>query len=128
MNDPITNPTEAEELLRAAISPDTDPVLSEDQVSRLLDLAEVNGAWSIASLNRAAVLGWEWKAAAAAANFDAGVGTGKTFALSQVYEHCLRQASRYASGQASVAGIAAGSGASIGVLELISVAYADDEE
>ena len=108
---PITDATFARQLLDNAISPTTLPVLTTEQVDALMENVAVSLAddgvtpqYTAADLNRAASLGWQWKAAAASAQFDAGVGPGKSFTLSQLYDHCMQQSALYGSGQLSVVG------------------------
>lgn len=106
---PITDATFARELLENAISPSTTPTLTTAQVDALMDNVAVSDndgtpQYTASDLNRAASLGWQWKAAVASAQFDAGVGTGKTFTLSQLYDHCMQQSALYGSGQLSVVG------------------------
>lgn len=107
---PITDAAFARQLLENAISPDTTPTLTETQVDALMtnvaasDDGDGGTHYTAARLNRAASLGWQWKAAAASAQFDAGVGAGKTFTLSQLYDHCMQQSALYGSGGLSVVG------------------------
>lgn len=106
---PITDAVFARELLENAISPDTMPTLTTAQVDSLMTNVAVSDnagtpEYTAADLNRAASLGWQWKAAAASAQFDAGVGPGKSFTLSQLYAHCMQQSALYGSGQLSVVG------------------------
>lgn len=133
--DPITDPVQALALLENAISPTTLPVLTEAQVTTLVDTiaASDDGAggtqYTPADLNRAASLGWQWKAAAASAQFEAGVGTGKSFKLQQVYDHCMQMSAAYGAGLMSVVGSvdvddgtgAPGRTARIGTLGITSV-------
>lgn len=107
--DPITDAALARQLLESAISPDTMPTLTSEQVDALMtNIAAsedmLGTLYLPADLNRAASLGWQWKAAAASSQFDVGVGTGKTFDLSQLYAHCMNMAAMYGSGQLSVVG------------------------
>ena len=108
---PITDPIEAKMLLISVLRPEERPVLAADEVNRLVERAASDDGsggtvYTVRDLNRSASLGCQWKASAAAAQFEAGVGAGKTFKLNQVYDHWMQLAGLYASGAMSVVGSA----------------------
>ena len=108
--------TEAEATAR--IQEDTQylsaPTLSTAEITRLVLRARVAdtalllpGAtgyvptWDDAGVRGAVSLGWTWKAAKRAGEFEVSVGSGKTFKRDQVYAMCLAMARRYGGGAVS---------------------------
>lgn len=108
---PIIDQTEARALLVSVLRPDSMPTLTTDEIDRLVERAGSDDGdggthYTVADLNRQASLGCQWKASAAASQFETGVGTGKNFKLDQIYDHWMQLAGLYASGSLSVVGSA----------------------
>lgn len=125
MPSPITDEAFAERLLRYSL--DGEPALSEEQIADLMQIAvSLNDVfvpeYTEANLNRAASLGWQFKSALTAKQFD--VGGSKTADRSQWHKHCVQQAADFADGTKSVLGgdnVAGGTRRSgIGVISLTS--------
>jgi hypothetical protein len=107
--DPLTDATQARTLLEQATAWDSDPVLTSTEVDDLMDLAasendDSDTVYTGADLNRAASLGWQWKAGKVAGYFTTALPDGMKFNREQVYEHCMTMAANYASGILSVIG------------------------
>lgn len=102
----ITDPATAERLLRNALG--GKPELTAEQVADLMTIAasDVDGetVYTGPGLNKAAALGWSWKSALQASQYDLGGGQGRTLDRSQWFAHCEHMRSLYASGAASVIG------------------------
>ncbi len=124
--DPLTDATLARTLLEKATAYDSAPVLTAAEVTTLLAQASsLNDAgatvYSGANLNRAASIGWQWKAGKVAGYMTTALPDGMKFNREQVYEHCLTMATRYGTGELSVIGTSlAGRRAGVGVVGLIS--------
>lgn len=84
------------------------PELSEGQIADLMQLASDDDGGTVvypaSGLQRAASLGWQWKAGLVADKYDLGGGQGKTLDESQWFDHCMRMAGAYASGAMHVIG------------------------
>lgn len=102
--DPITVEADARRLLERATAADTKPELTEAEVDDLMAMAESDGAYSGADLNRAASTGWTWKAGKVTPDFTVSLEGGVKFSREQVYAHCLKMADDYLLGSASVIG------------------------
>lgn len=98
--------------LRLNCQPDTDPVLTSDELDTILDLYAVTddlglspsdpgwvGTWDIGGASRKA---WLVKAAKVVPDIDYDVD-GAKYTQSQMYANCMRQADRY--GDAGTASI-----------------------
>lgn len=128
---PITDAAYAERMLRAALG--GEPQLSEEQIADLMvnatSIATVDGLivsqFTERDLNRSASVGWQWKAAITANQYDLGGGAGKTLDRSEWHKHCIQQSVWFADGTYSVLGgsnVAGGSSrkGGIGVIGLTS--------
>lgn len=120
----------ARRLLESAIAMNTNPTLTEAQVDDLMTLAaseddDLNTVYVDVDLNRAASLGWSWKAGMTSDQYDLGGGPGKTLTRSQWFEHCQQMSRSYASGALGVVGGRRGGG--IGSVSFVSPAYTESE-
>ena len=104
-----TDPALVEALLTSAIGVGSDPDLSAGQISDLLGLAMVDGAYTSEGMQRAAVVGWSWKSALTADSYDLSGGTGLALKESQWHAHCVGMALAYRTGAMSVDGLTLGS-------------------
>lgn len=123
--DPVTVAATARTLLERAVAWESVPTLTEDEVTDLLVLAasEDDGTtvYTGRDLNRAASVGWQWKAGKVAGDFTTALPEGMKFNREQVYEHCMTQSAGYAVGTLSVLGTSlVGRRAGIGVVGLVS--------
>lgn len=120
--DPLTDAVLARTLLERAVAWQTAPVLTTQEVTDLLALALTDGAYGGADLNRAASLGWQWKAGKTAGDFTVSLEGGMKFSREQVYAHCMEMAAKYATGELSVLGtsLAGRRRSGIGVIGLVS--------
>lgn len=115
----ISDPELAARLLGYALG--GRPALPESQMTDLVDLAKttIDGeeVYTRSRLNEAAALGWSWKAALTADQYDVAGGNGKSLTRSQWWDHCRRMGDAYVTGTMDVI---AGSnrGAGIGSLGL----------
>jgi len=98
----------AERLLTSALG--GTPELTAGQMADLMQLAaddeDGTTVYPAAGLQRAASLGWQWKASLTADKYDLGGGQGKTLDESQWFDHCMRMAAAYATGAMHVVGTA----------------------
>ena len=101
----------AERLLRSALG--GEPELSAGQIADLMLLAQDTEfdehnvptvVYPRQGLQRAASLGWQWKAGLVSDKYDIGGGPGKTLDESQWFDHCMRMAAAYATGAMDVLG------------------------
>ena len=98
--DPVT----AKQRLTLMVAATTDPVLGDDEVAVLLDLArrpDLDGrapsdpGWvPTFALGAAAAEGWRWKAGRVSDRVDL-VGDDTNLRRSQTHEHCMIMAARY---------------------------------
>lgn len=102
--DPLTDAVLARTLLERAVAWQTAPVLTTQEVTDLLALAVTDGTYGGTDLNRAASLGWQWKAGRVTKNYSQSLGDGVKFSREQVYAHCMAMAAKYATGELSVLG------------------------
>lgn len=119
----------ARRLLEAAVAMTTNPALSATQVDDLMVIAaslddDLNTVYTSGDLNRAASLGWSWKAGLISDQYDIGGGTGKTLTRSQWFDHCQRMSDLYRTGAMGVLGGRRTGG--IGSIGLVSPAYTED--
>lgn len=92
----------AEQQLRAMVSASEEPTLSDDEVTTLLALTAVMDSAGLApthddwtatyDLNRAAAMGWEWKAGKVANQFNFSSEERSKYERSQVYNQCMASA------------------------------------
>jgi hypothetical protein len=118
----------ARRLLEAAVAMTTKPALSAAQVDDLMVVAasldaDLNTVYVDTGLNRAASLGWAWKAGLTSDQYDLGGGPGKTLTRSQWFDHCTQMSRSYASGTLGVLGGRRSGG--IGVISLVTPGYTD---
>lgn len=125
MTSPLTDAAYAERMLRSALG--GEPQLSDEQIADLMLRATSLGPGAVSQyterdLNRAASLGWQWKASLTADQYDLGGGPGKTLDRSQWFAHCMAMTVGYADGTFSVLGspnVATGTpGRGIGVIQM----------
>jgi hypothetical protein len=107
--DPLTDATLARTLLERATAWNSDPVLTTQEVTDLLGLAssvddDDATVYAGTDLNRAASLGWQWKAGKVASYMTTALPEGMKFNREQIYEHCMTQSAMYAVGSLSVLG------------------------
>lgn len=107
--DPLTDPIQARTFLERATAAATKPALTSDEVMDLVVVASslndvLETVYTGTDLNRAAALGWQWKAGKVAGDFTTALEGGMKFNREQVYAHCMDQAARYATGTLSVIG------------------------
>ena len=107
--DPLTSEAQARTLLEQATAWNNAPELTEAEVDDLMDLAASENdaeetVYTGTDLNRAASLGWQWKAGKVAGYFTTALPEGMKFNREQVYEHCMTMAANYATGALSVIG------------------------
>jgi hypothetical protein len=125
----LTDAALARRLMERAVAMTTNPTLDAAQVDDLMTLAEsldadANTVYTDADLNRAASIGWLWKAGLTSDQYDLGGGQGRTLTRSQWYDHCTQLANAYGNGTLNVLG-GSGTRGSIGVITL--AAYPDAE-
>ena len=120
--DPLADAALARSLLERAVAWQTAPALTAQEVTDLLALADTAGTYGGTDLNRAASLGWQWKAGRVTKNYAQSLGDGVKFSREQVYAHCMEQAAKYATGELSVLGtsLAGRRRSGIGVVGLVS--------
>lgn len=107
----------AEAQLRAMVQASSEPLLTDDEITTLLSLTAVVDADGLApthddwtatyDLNRAAAMGWEWKAGKVANQFNFSSEERSKYERSQVYNQCMASARMYKSrihGTASIPG------------------------
>lgn len=129
--DPLTDATLARDLLQRAVAHETNPVLSVAEVDSLMTIAtslDVEGVevFTGADLNRAASLGWQWKAAKVAADFNVALPEGQRYDRAQAFEHFMDLAGQYASGAMSVLGSSlSGARGGIATIGLVSTLGSD---
>lgn len=107
MASPVTDAVLARRLLDAALGglPALEPERMDDLMLLATSLDESGSVqYTERDLNRAASLGWQWKAGLTANQYDLGGGSGKTLDRSQWFDHCMRMAAGYADGAFSVMG------------------------
>ena len=95
-------------LIRNALGPGSTPELEDEQYDALVDLAMPDGIGDGESLQRAAVVGWGWKSALTADQYDLKAASGASLTRDQWFQHCLQMASAYRSGALSVDGSTVG--------------------
>ncbi|MGB3330697.1 MAG: hypothetical protein WBA46_17175 [Thermomicrobiales bacterium] len=82
------------------------PVLTDEQIDELVADARstVDGVdvWTGSALNESAALGWAWKSALTADQYDLAGGSGKSLTRSQWHAHCRRMTAAFTSGSLSV--------------------------
>lgn len=82
------------------------PTLTDEQLDELVEDARstVDGVdvWTGGALNGSAALGWAWKSALTADQYDVAGGSGKSLTRSQWHAHCRRMAAAYTAGSLSV--------------------------
>lgn len=129
--DPVTVEATARTLLERAVAWDSAPELTSDEIDDLLILAESVDdddatVYAGNDLNRAASVGWQWKAGKVAGYFTTALPEGMKFNREQVYEHCLTQSAGYAIGSLSVLGTSlSGNRAGIRSIGLMTSTSAD---
>ena len=131
--DPVTVEATARTLLERSVAWESVPVLTTAEIDDLLDLASSeNDAEAIVytgrDLNRAASIGWQWKAGKVASYFTTALPEGMKFNREQVYEHCIQQSVGYANGSLSVIGTSLpGRHAGISSIHLVSTMVDPDD-
>lgn len=132
--DPLTSEADARTFLERAVAHTTVPVLSPDEVDDLVRLAgtltdDLTMEYSGVDLNRAASLGWQWKAGKVASDFTVSLTDGMKFNRAEVYEHCMVMSADFALGRKSVLGtsLPGRSRSGIGSVTLVSTMRDPDE-
>lgn len=98
----------ARRMLERAIALGTVPTLDTAAVDDLMAIATITDgdtgapSWTGVSLNRAASIGWQWKAGLTSDQYDLGGGVGKTLSRDQWFGHCMQLAADYAIGAKGV--------------------------
>lgn len=131
--DPLTSAATARTLLERAVAWDSVPTLTTAEVDDLLVLAgslDADDATVYAGrdLNRAASIGWQWKAGKVVNNFTTALPDGMKFNREQTYDHCMQQSAAYAVGTLSVIGTSLpGRRSGIGSIHLVSTMVDPDD-
>lgn len=121
-----TDAAKARRELESKSSSALNPVLTTQEVTDLLEMAEVTDAAGVSpggagyiptyttrSINGAASEAWRRKAGKVANQYTVGGGPGKNLNRSDMHKHCLQMASYY------------GRTGGIGVINLVTPAYTD---
>lgn len=124
---PITDPVLAASLLASALG--GRPELTPDQLAQLLALASTTDSetevvsWERRGMNRAAAIGWNWKSALLADQYDLAGGGGTSLTRSQWFDHCAKMGRAYGSGSMDVLEGSGGAIGAFGITSSTSVAY-----
>lgn len=100
----------ARNLLDRAAGASTKPTLAESDMLLLMQIANVDGVYTSARLNKAAATAWEWKSNLVTDQYDLGGGSGKYLTRHQWWEQCRATAADYRNGAMSVDGEPGGMG------------------
>lgn len=90
--------------LKIMVAASDDPALSNDEIDLLIEKVSLVDSYGYApthelwtgtyDLNRAASLGWKWKAAKVAGRFNFS-DAGASYSRSQMYDHCIAMSKEY---------------------------------
>ena len=96
----------ARDFLERALAMNTKPTLASGDVDLLIDIARTVvddiPTWTGPDLNKAAAIGWTWKAGLTSDRYDLGGGGGKYLKQGDWHRQCREMADLYASGQRGV--------------------------
>lgn len=129
----ITDAALARRFLERAIAHQTNPALDTATVDDLMTIAaslDTDGVTTLytgADLNRAASMGWQFKAGLTSDQYDLGGGPGKTLTRSQWFDHCMSMSASYASGAMNVLGGTGTTRRGIGSISLVSPLSTESE-
>lgn len=93
-----------ETLIQNAIGYGSTPELEDEQIEQLVSLAMPTGEGTSETLQRAAIVGWGWKSALLANQYDLKAASGASLTRHQWFDHCIQMAAAYRSGALSVDG------------------------
>lgn len=87
-----------ESLVKNAIGFGSTPELDGDQIASLVTIAMPGGTGTSDTLQRAAVVGWGWKAGLTADKYDLKAASGAALTRSQWMKQCLAMAEGFGAG------------------------------